>query len=122
MGISGIGALTLYANEPGILAAWYTNTLGFSFQQDPTDHSHFGEITDSETGESVFMAILPAKGELPYGNRGARVTYKVKRFPEFVGSLERRGVKIESRRGAGKSLFVTLSDPEGNEIELWSGA
>ncbi len=121
MAIYGIGALSLYANEPAELAAWYHNSLGFNFQEDPRDRSQYGELADKDSGQSVYVAILQAKSELSYGNRGVRVNYKVARFAEFISQLERRGVKIDSKRGTGKSLFAYLTDPEGNEIELWSG-
>ena len=49
------------------------------------------------------------------------VNYKVKEFDAFIAKLEKSGVRIESRRGEGPSKFATISDPEGNPIELWSG-
>ena len=118
--ISGIGALYIYANEPSALAEWYQKKLGFVFDHSPDDN-HFGQLNDPSSGITVFLAISPAKAELPYGNRGSMINYKVTDFDAFISRLEKNGVKIESRRGDGAAKFACISDPEGNPIELWSG-
>lgn len=120
--ISGVGAVILYANEPAQLAEWYRTKLGFNFQHDAKDNCHYGELADALARSSIFMAVFPAKAPLPYGNRGVMVNYKVNDFDGFLRILESKGVAIESRRGAGASRFAIISDPEGNPIELWSGA
>jgi len=121
-GISGVGALFIYANEPTTLADWYQSKLGFKFDHSPADNSHYGQLHDPATGITVYLAIVPAKQELPYGNRGMMINYKVQGFDAFVAQLERNRVTIEKRRGDGPSKFVYISDPEGNPIELWSGS
>lgn len=120
-GISGVGALMIYANEPMDLAEWYRSKLGFKFEHSTQDNSHYGELNDPVTKITVYLAILPSKQELAYGNRGVMVNYKVNGFDAFVAELEKKGVTIESRRGEGASKFAVISDPEGNSIELWSG-
>ncbi len=120
-GISGIGALMIYANDPVELAQWYSNNLGFKFERNTQDDSHYGELSDSATKITVYLAILPAKHELSYGNRGVMINYKVNGFDAFVADLEKKGVSIDSRRGDGASKFAVITDPEGNAIELWSG-
>lgn len=119
--ISGIGALYIYANEPAELAAWYQAKLGFAFEHNQQENSHFGQLHDPSTNITVYLAVCPAKAELPYGNRGTMINYKVTDYDIFIGKLERAGVRIESRRGDGPSKFAIISDPEGNQIELWSG-
>ena len=119
--ISGVGALFIYANEPAALADWYHSRLGFAFDHNQRENSHYGEIRDPASGITVYLAILPAKDPLPYGNRGLMVNYKVSEFDAFISKLEKSGVKIENKRGDGPSKFAYISDPEGNPIELWSG-
>ncbi|HLX62307.1 MAG TPA: VOC family protein [Planctomycetota bacterium] len=119
--IAGIGALVIYANEPITLADWYTNKFGFAFQRNPKDNCHYGELRDTSTGATIFLGIYPAKQQLPQGNRAVMINYKLVNFDSFVAKLEKSGVKIESRRADGASKFATISDPEGNPIELWSG-
>ncbi|MEI6232516.1 MAG: VOC family protein [Planctomycetota bacterium] len=119
--ISGVGALFIHANEPSALAEWYQSKLGFGFSHSPSDNSHYGELRDPASGLTVYLAIVPAKTELPYGNRGMMVNYKVNEFDVFVAKLQKSGVTIEKRRGDGASKFAYISDPEGNPIELWSG-
>ena len=119
--ICGVGALFIYANEPAELAEWYHAKLGFNFDPDPAENSHYGQINDPSSGITVYLAIVPSKAELPYGNRGVMVNYKVTDFDAFIKRLEKSGVKIEKRRGEGQSKFAYISDPEGNSIELWSG-
>jgi glyoxylase I family protein len=120
--ISGVGALFIYANEPAALADWYQNKLGFKFDHSPSDNSHYGQINDPLSGITVYLAIVPAKAELPYGNRGVMINYKVNDYDAFISKLIKSGVTIEKRRGEGQSKFAYISDPEGNPIELWSGA
>ncbi len=119
--ISGVGALFIYANEASTLAEWYQSKLGFSFDHNTTEGSYYGQLHDPSSGITVFLAILPAKDALPYGNRGVMVNYKVNEFDAFISKLEKSGVSIEKRRGDGPSKFAYISDPEGNPIELWSG-
>ena len=119
--ISGVGALFIHANEPAALAEWYQNKLGFKFDHSPSDNSHYGQISDPASGITVYLAIVPAKEELPYGNRGVMINYKVNDYDAFISKLVKVGVTIEKRRGEGQSKFSYISDPEGNPIELWSG-
>lgn len=119
--ISGVGALFIYANEAAALAEWYQSKLGFGFDHNTKENSHFGQLHDPSSGITVYLAILPAKEPLPYGNRGVMVNYKVKDFDVFVAKLEKSGVGIDSRRSDGPSKFAYITDPEGNPIELWSG-
>ena len=119
--ICGVGALFIYANEPAALAEWYHAKLGFHFDADPAENSHYGQIHDPSSNITVYLAIVPSKEEMAYGNRGVMVNYKVTDFDGFIKSLEKGGVKIEKRRGEGQSKFAYISDPEGNSIELWSG-
>ncbi len=118
--ISGVGALFIHANEPSALADWYKAKLGFAFEHDGKE-GYFGQIKDPSSGITIFLAITQSKSELPYGNRGVMVNYKVNEFDAFITRLERSGVRIESKRGDGPSKFAYISDPEGNQIELWSG-
>jgi catechol 2,3-dioxygenase-like lactoylglutathione lyase family enzyme len=119
--ISGVGALIIYANEPAELAEWYRGKLGFNFQHNDQDGRYYGELYDPATKQGVYLALYPTAETLPYGNHGVMVNYRVSDFDAFIKKLEGGGVSIDDRRGNGASKFVTITDPEGNPIELWSG-
>jgi predicted enzyme related to lactoylglutathione lyase len=121
-----IGGVFLLARDPGALAAWYREHLGWEFQVMQEDETRYVELYYRDTGrpdtpQHLVYAIMP--GEPGEPGRGHIINYRVDDIEAIARSLHRSGVDTTpittgpDADGTGK--FLRLQDPEGHRLELW---
>jgi len=121
-----IGGVFLLARDPGALAAWYREHLGWQFQVMQEDETRYVElyyrdIGRPDTPQHLVYAIMP--GEPGEPGRGHIINYRVDDIEAIARSLHRSGVDTTpittgpDADGTGK--FLRLQDPEGHRLELW---
>ena len=113
MGVTGIGGLFFRAKDPQALAAWYAENLGvgggemvvWEQQAGPTVFSPFDADTDYFPADKQWMLNLRVDG-----------------LDALKAALEASGIEVTTNPewdAPGVGRFARLSDPEGNQIELW---
>ena len=113
--------VALVAEDPGALATWYQNVLGFRL------------IRSSEATQSCFLGlpdegileILPSDGgiRVPQGpdHPGIHhIALEVEDFDAALGLLQAAGVALVGprRQAADGTLLGFFTDPEGNLLQL----
>jgi catechol-2,3-dioxygenase len=114
----GLCELTLQTPDPGALAEFYTNVLGFP------ELSREGDRVWLGVGERTRLGLW-SPGAKEFGDRGGRhVHYAYSVSPgaldEIAARLVRLGVEHRGpieHDGGDRSLY--FDDPEGNVVEAW---
>ena len=128
--VNGIGGVFLYADDPRKLAEWYTLNFGIEFYSDMPDTPymvfHHRDDTDVSVRRSTVFAIMQAKAPLGAERREHMINYRVDDLPGFLEQLRANGVTTgaieESHDGRypdSVGRFSWITDPEGNQIELY---
>ena len=128
--VNGIAGVFLYANDPKMLAEWYTHHFSLDFISDITDtyymEFYYREDTDTSRRWITVLAIMPAK-QPPGSQRGEyMINYRVDDLKGFLAQLQVSGVPIgpveeqnDGRYPGSKGLFSWITDLEGNHLELY---
>ena len=122
--IDGIGGAFLFSNNPKGLAEWYRENLGLNYDESPdcssiyTSFSH-RDLNDASIKKSTTWAILRADSDISGKPRTGKINYRVKSMNDVLSHLRAKGVKIDKTEDYEYGKFASLTDPEGNKIELW---
>ena len=128
--VNGIAGVFLYANDPKMLAEWYTLNFGLEFQSDIADtyfmEFYYRDDTDTSGRWSTVFAIMPAKQPLSSQRGEYMINYRVDDLKGFLAQLQASGIPIgpvkeqnDGRYPGSKGLFSWITDPEGNHLELY---
>ncbi len=123
--VNGIGGVFIYANDPKMLAEWYTQHLGIEFEHNQAEKNywmvfHYRDEQDSSKKASTVFAINTAKKPLGSERGECMINYRVDDLQGFITQLKARGVSVEPVEEDGENgWFTWIRDPEGNRIELY---
>ena len=123
--IEGIGGVFLFSNDTKRLVTWYRDCLGILAEgQDSECDSiyktfEYRDIENPEIKRTIVWAIIPTKQDIQDKPRTGRINYLVKNLGEVLSHLKSKGVAIEKTAEDPYGNFAWLSDPDGNQIELW---
>lgn len=117
--VKGVGAVVIFAREPGELSRWYAAHLGVVTEADEGDGNYYGAIEGGGAAPPVRFGIYPRGRGAGRGAPSVMINYRVADLEEFRRHLRGRGVEIEQELEAHGARFLYLRDPEGNRIELW---
>ena len=117
--ITGVCAVMIYANDPEKLSRWYASNLGIENHLED-DGCYYGDIEDTASGATTHFGIYPAKAKLSAENHAVMVNYRVDNIDEFLGQIQKNGVKVEETVDQEYGRFAYILDPEGNRIEIFS--
>ena len=111
----GIGGLFVRAENPSALSAWYEKHLGIN----PVPTSYEDTPWMQEAGPTLFSPMPEAATMIPEG-KSWMLNLRVANIEAFVKQLDAEGVSAELDPTAyPNGRFATLTDPEGNPIQLW---
>lgn len=114
--VQGIGGFFFRAREPQKLAAWYADNLGVTL----TPKSYEEEPWRTEAGVTIFA---PFKEDSPAFGRDTQqwmINFRVRDLGAIAAQLRANGVAVEvDATDYPNGRFASLSDPEGNPIQLW---
>jgi predicted enzyme related to lactoylglutathione lyase len=108
----GVGGIFFRARDTAALAAWYKE--------------HFG-VDDgwmTEAGMTVFAPFKETSDYFP-ADKQWMVNFRVDDLDALLADLSIAGIAVETRAewdAEGVGRFARISDPEGNQIELWEPA
>jgi predicted enzyme related to lactoylglutathione lyase len=122
--IDGIGGAFLFSNNPKGLAEWYRENLGMNYDESPDGSSMYTafshrDLNDASLKRTTAWAVLRSDSDINSKPRTGKINYRVKSMNEVLSHLKARGVKIDKTEEYEFGKFATLTDPEGNKIELW---
>ena len=114
--ITGIGGFFFRAKDPKALAAWYDENLGI----DPVPSDYETQPWHQNEGPTVFA---PFDHETTYfdPSKSFMLNVRVTDLEKMVAQLRANGneVKMDEGNPYPNGLFASVSDPEGNPIQLW---
>lgn len=117
--VTGIGGVFFGARDPEGIAAWYAEHLGVA--QPPTSY----ELSPwwQEAGPTV-VAALPAGSEhFGGGGRTWSLNFRVADLEAMVAQVRGAGIDVRvDPEVYPNGRFASLSDPEGNVVQLWEPA
>lgn len=117
--VLGIGGLFVRADDPAALSAWYEKHLGIN----PVPTSYEDTPWMQEAGPTIIGPVpQDAAGMIPAG-KSWLLNLRVADIEAFTKQLKAEGVTVDlDPQTYPNGRFATLSDPEGNPIQLWQPA
>jgi len=118
--VVGLGGFFFAAEDPDALASWYSRHLGVL----PPPTSYNAEVWTQEAGPTVFAPFpADAAGTAPLGSAGWGLNFRVQNLDAIVAQLQAGGVAVEiDPELYPNGRFASLTDPEGNAVQLWEPA
>ncbi|MBV7410310.1 VOC family protein [Maritimibacter sp. DP1N21-5] len=114
--VTGIGGFFFRSKDPGALALWYEDHFGIL--QVPSDYG--GAVWRQEAGVTVFAPFPEDTGMFGAPDRQFMLNFRVPDLPEAVEDLRAAGISVEvDPETYPNGVFASLTDPEGNPIQLW---
>lgn len=113
--VLGLGGVFFKANDPAALSAWYEKNLGIALPP----QSYDAAVWEQQAGPTIF-APTEANSELFTNNSSICLNFRVEDLNAMCEQLSGNGVEVskdDTEYPNGK--FASLSDPEGNPIQLW---
>jgi len=122
--IDGIGGAFLFSNNPKGLAEWYRENLGMDYEESPDCSSIYKafshrDLDDASIKKTTTWAILPSDSDINGKPRTGQINYRVKSMSEVLSHLRAKGVKIDKTEDYEYGKFASLTDPDGNKVELF---
>lgn len=121
-GVKCIGGVFIYAEDPAKLAAWYKEVMGIDWIHYEPYNTWYKEFlirdADNNMSASISWSVLPYKGEAKKG-QGFCINYRIEDLDGFVQTLREKGVDVKDVQSYPEGKFSSMTDPEGNKIELW---
>ncbi|WP_299848520.1 VOC family protein [uncultured Roseovarius sp.] len=110
--VTGIGGIFFRTTDPAALADWYATHLGVT---------SFGPWRQDE-GISVFAPFEAGTDYWP-SDRQWMLNLRVEGLDALIQQLAQAGIPAETRPDEWDTpetgRFARITDPEGNDIELW---
>jgi predicted enzyme related to lactoylglutathione lyase len=117
--VTGIGGFFFRAQNPDSLADWYRDNLGI----DPVPMTEGGVSWRQEAGETAFTAMDGVVDQFGDPDRAWAINFRVSDLDGMVEQLRAAEVNVEVDPTAySMGRFASLTDPEGNPIQLWEPA
>jgi predicted enzyme related to lactoylglutathione lyase len=118
--VTGVGGVFLKADDPGALAAWYRDHLGFDLEAGSAAVSVFRW---SEPGTTTWSAFPADTRYFGHPNARGMINYRVANLEQMLEQLRGAGVPVDDRVEVSQfGRFGWATDPEGNRFELWEPA
>lgn len=114
--VSGIGGFFFRAKDPVAIAAWYRDNLGIN----PSPETADDEPWRQEAGETVFTSSPGSMDQFNAPDKSWGINFRVADLDGIVAQLRANGTEVTlDPTDYGFGRFATLTDPEGNPIQLW---
>ena len=114
--VLGLGGFFFRADDPAALAAWYEKHLGIN----PVPTSYEVEPWNQEAGPTVFAPFRRSSEGMGAPGKEFVFNFRVADIEAFVAQLNADGIAVElDPQTYPNGRFASLSDPEGNPIQLW---
>ena len=115
--VTGIGGFFFRAENPDTLAEWYRDNLGVDLAPQKTG----GLPWQQEAGFTVFDPFAAENTMIPEG-KSWMINFRVGNLAKMVEQLRANGNQTTDIDDYPHGRFASLTDPEGNGIQLWEVA
>ncbi|MEL7296835.1 MAG: VOC family protein [Pseudomonadota bacterium] len=112
--VTGIGGFFFVAEEPAALSQWYRDNLGIDLAPQHTG----GLPWQQQAGFTVFDPFPVENDMIPPGKTWM-INFRVANIDKMVAQLRRNGSTVSDVQDYPHGRFASLTDPEGNGIQLW---
>jgi glyoxylase I family protein len=117
--VSGIGGFFFRAKDSDALTRWYRDTLGI----DPVPMSEGDPAWRQEAGETAFTSMPGSVDQFGQPDRQWAINFRVSDLDAMVEQLRSAGSEVTvDPTTYSMGRFASLTDPEGNPIQLWEPA
>jgi glyoxylase I family protein len=119
--VDGIGGFFFAARDPDALSRWYADHLGVALPPATYDDEGWRQ----SAGPTVFAPFEDGPGvDNPHlGAGGWGLNLRVRDLDAMVRQLEAAGIEVAVDPETNPNgRFASLSDPEGNAVQLWEVA
>jgi glyoxylase I family protein len=117
--VSGIGGFFFRANDWEALTEWYRDNLGI----DPVPMTEGAESWRQEAGETAFTSMPGTVDQFGQPDRQWAINFRVPDLDGMVEQLRSGGTEVAvDPTTYSMGRFASLTDPEGNPIQLWQPA
>jgi glyoxylase I family protein len=117
--VSGIGGFFFRASDPDALTAWYRDNLGI----DPIPMAEGEPSWRQEAGETAFTSMEGVVDQFGQPDRQWAINFRVPDLDGMVEQLRAAGTDVAvDPTSYSMGRFASLTDPEGNPIQLWEPA
>ena len=117
--VTGIGGLFFRASDPGALATWYLENLGIG--KVPTSYEE--EPWRQDAGPTVFSPFPHQSEAFGPTDKAFVLNFRTNDLDGLVKHLRSNKVDVTvDSEVYPNGRFASLTDPEGNPIQLWEPA
>ncbi len=119
-----LGGVFIYANNPKVLADWYKDYLGMTHEAWGKEGPfgivyHYKDNDDTGNKHYQVWSVMKSKEELKHAERNFSLNLRVNDIKALVAALKERGTDVKDVIVDDFGLFSSVTDLEGNHIELW---
>lgn len=115
--VTGIGGFFFASENPEALRNWYKDHLGI----DLAPQYSGGFPWAQEAGFTVFDPFGEENDMIPAG-KSWMINFRVGDLSKMIQQLRDAGIEVSDLEEYPHGKFATLTDPEGNGIQLWEVA
>jgi glyoxylase I family protein len=117
--VTGIGGVFFRAQDPKILADWYSTHLGINKVPD----NYNDPAWQQQAGPTVFAPFAQTTKYFGDPAKQWMLNFRVANLDALVTQLESAGISVKvDPEKYPNGRFARTHDPEGNPIELWEPA
>ena len=117
--VSGIGGFFFRAKDSDALRNWYRDNLGI----DPVPMAEGARSWRQEAGETAFTSMPGSVDQFGQPDRMWAINFRVPDLDGMVEQLRSGGNEVTvDPTTYSMGRFASLTDPEGNPIQLWEPA
>jgi glyoxylase I family protein len=117
--VSGIGGFFFRAKDSDALTRWYRDSLGI----DPVPTAEGEKSWRQEAGETAFTSMPGSVDQFGQPDRVWAINFRVPDLDAMVEQLRSAGSEVTvDPMTYSMGRFASLTDPEGNPIQLWEPA
>jgi glyoxylase I family protein len=117
--VSGIGGFFFRAQDSDALTRWYWDNLGI----EPVPMAEGEKSWRQEAGETAFTSMPGSVDQFGQPDRSWAINFRVPDLDGMVAQLRAAGTEVTvDPTTYSMGRFASLTDPEGNPIQLWEPA
>lgn len=114
--VLGIGGVFFRSRDPEALSEWYSSVLGVAPPPADCDTPSWQQ----EAGSTVFAPMAAESSHFGRAEQQWSINFRVADLNAMVQQLVALGIAVElDPEHYPNGIFASLSDPEGNPIQLW---
>ncbi len=121
--VIALGGLFLYSENPKVLAKWYSDNLGLTYEYAEDYSAYYISFPyremDNEKKRYTVFSILHNDSRPFVDGKFFTINLRVSNIDSVIQKLAQNRVEVRGPEQHDEGKFAWLVDLEGNYIELW---